>query len=369
MNVLILGGFGNFGARIVRALAQGHGISVFAAGRNPSNAPPDVANSNVRCVAIDLTSPRWADALRLIKPVVVIHCVGPFQGQDTSIAKAVLAAGAHYIDIADGRAFVAQFAAEVHATATRAKRLAVTGASTLPALSSTVVDALLPRFSRLDGIDTVIAPGQRAPRGAATLAAVLSYAGVAFPVWRGGTWRTAIGWLGLSRVALGPLGARWAADCDVPDLALFPARYATVKDVRFRAALEVGVQHFAIATLAWLRRLGIPLPITKLSSFLEWAAKRMDRFGSGDGTMTVTLRGLDHAQQPLTLRWQVIAPNHHGPEIPCMAAILITKRLARGDIHQVGAMPCMGLLTLDAFTPEFAKWGMTTDVSEPGSRE
>jgi hypothetical protein len=39
------------------------------------------------------------------------------------------------------------------------------------------------------------------------------------------------------------VGGRLAAACDVPDLELFPARYAGVQTVRFSAALEFGVQH------------------------------------------------------------------------------------------------------------------------------
>lgn len=129
---------------------------------------------------LDISSPQLAGQLRQLSPDAVIHCAGPFQGQDYRVALASLAAGAHYIDLADGRAFVANFAGAIDPIARKAGRLAVTGASTLPALSSAVIDTLIGRFASLEEIQLSIAPAQRAPRGAATVKAVFSYVGKPF---------------------------------------------------------------------------------------------------------------------------------------------------------------------------------------------
>ena len=45
-----------------------------------------------------------------------------------------------------------------------------------------------------------------------------------------------------------------------------------------------------------------------------------------------------------------------------MAAILLARKLARGEAMARGAHVCMGLLTLADFEPEFARWGMQIDV-------
>ena len=45
-----------------------------------------------------------------------------------------------------------------------------------------------------------------------------------------------------------------------------------------------------------------------------------------------------------------------------MAAILLARRLARGEPVPVGAQVCMGLLKLADFEPEFLRWGMQTDL-------
>ena len=100
MRVVVLGGYGNFGARICRALAADEGIEVIAAGRNPPE-------SGAR---LDLNAPDFPVALAQLSPQIVVHCAGPFQGQDYRVAAAALAAGAHYLDLADSREFVVRFA-------------------------------------------------------------------------------------------------------------------------------------------------------------------------------------------------------------------------------------------------------------------
>jgi hypothetical protein len=47
-----------------------------------------------------------------------------------------------------------------------------------------------------------------------------------------------------------------------------------------------------------------------------------------------------------------------------MAAILLVNKLACGEITAQGAMPCVGLLTLDEFGFEFGHWGITTSIEE-----
>ena len=93
---------------------------------------------------------------------------------------------------------------------------------------------------------------------------------------------------------------------------------------------------------------------------MERAARCFDLFGSGTGGMTVTLRGADLDGQPRAVRWHVLAPGNHGPEIPCMPTILLARKLAAGEVKQTGAMPCLGLISLNEFEPEFAKWRMRT---------
>lgn len=362
MRVVVLGGTGNFGARICRALARDPGIELVVAARDAARARSFASELGAIDAVLDTADGGFARRLGELRPGLVIHTAGPFQGQDYDVARACASAGSNYIDLADGRRFVCDFGAALDAEFRASGRCAITGASTVPALSSAVVDAYRDRFARLDAIDFCIAPAQKAPRGPATIAGVLSYCGMPVQVWKDGRWQEQRGWADPQRVRFARMKPRRGALCEIPDLELFPRRYAGVSEVMFRAALEVAPTQYAFAALAVLRALGLPLTSPGLAAFLHHTGKLFDPLGSPDGGMVVRLRGRDTQGAPLQLAWNIFAPDHQGPEIPCMAAILLARRLARGDAFESGARPCMGLLSLDEFAPEFARWGMSIDV-------
>lgn len=111
MNVMVLGGYGNFGARISRALGGDDRIQLLVAGRNAEQAAAFAAAlpERAQAVVVDMNSASFAQALRNHGVGLLIHTAGPFQGQDYSVARACAQAGAHYIDLADGRRFVCDF--------------------------------------------------------------------------------------------------------------------------------------------------------------------------------------------------------------------------------------------------------------------
>ncbi|WP_418118550.1 saccharopine dehydrogenase family protein [Variovorax sp. 350MFTsu5.1] len=370
MKTLVLGGYGNFGARICRALAGSPGIELLVAGRDAQRATAfasslDAAASGVR---IDVQAADLADTLRGLGVELVIHTAGPFQNQDYRVPQAVAAAGAHYIDLADGRRFVCDFPAALDAAFRKAGRTAVSGASTVPALSSAVVDHLADGWQHIRSIDICIAPAQGAPRGEATLAGVLAYCGEPIRVWQDGRWVDMPGWADPARVEFARMKPRRGALCDIPDLELFPARYEGVQSVMFRAALEVGLTQRAFAFLAFMRRAGLLPAPQKLAPLLHATGGVFDALGTALGGMVVRVDGTDAQGRPARRAWHIAADDNHGPEIPCMAAILLARRLANGDATlPVGAHPCMGLLALPEFEPEFARWGMVTDVVEEES--
>jgi hypothetical protein len=358
MRVVVIGGLGNFGARILRRLSLEPGLEIIATGRHAREVN---GIGTAKVVTLDIGGNDFAENIKRLKPDLVIHCAGPFQGQDYRVALATLAGGGNYIDISDGREFVAGFVDAVGPAAQAAGRFAITGASTLPALSSAVVDHLKSFFARMHAIDIIIAPGQQAPRGIATMAAVLGYAGKPFLWWQDGAWRQAHGWQELKREHFS-FGSRLAAACDVPDLALLPSRYPEVKTVAFRAALEVCIQHIALWLLAAVRRIRVPLPIAQWGPSLNRVGGWLDRFGSETGGMRVRILGLDRAGKEVAQTWELIAEDNHGPEIPCMAAVLLAIKSSREGLPS-GARVCIGLLNLKEIEAEFARWHITTQVS------
>ena len=371
MKTLVLGGYGNFGARICRALAGDPAIELLVAGRDGTRARhfADTLGEGASGVAIDVTAPGFDQALSALGIELVIHTAGPFQAQSYAVAQATARAGAHYIDLSDGRRFVCDFPQALDAAFRRAGRTAISGASTVPALSSAVVEQLSADWQAIDAIDICIAPAQTAPRGEATLAAVLSYCGAPIPVWRGGAWTQASGWASPQRIEFARLRPRIGALCDIPDLELFPPRYGVRDRVMFRAALEVPLTQRAFAWLAALRGHGLLARPERLAGVLNRIGGLLDPLGTPLGGMVVRVEGLDPAGRPARRAWHIAADDDHGPEIPCMAAILLARRLAAGDALPTGAMTAAGLLPLDAFAPEFARWAMVTDVVDetPGA--
>lgn len=366
MRVIVIGGLGNFGSRICQRLSKVSGLTVIAAGRKPVGRPHTFASGAiVSTLALDINSADFESRLIEAAPRLVIHCAGPFQGQDYRVALASCAAGAHYLDLADGRDFVANFAAHVDASAKEAGVLAVSGASSLPGLSSTVVDHLSKSLLRVNSISTVIAPGQQAARGIATISAVFGYAGLAFSRWNNAAWGLQYGWQDIRRVTFSGLSPRWGAACDVPDLALFPGRYPGVSDVEFHAALELRIQHFALWLAAAASRSGLPLPITRWAPRLNAISNLiLDRFGSDVGAMKVQVTGSFEGGGQRRLTWQLTAPDGNGPEIPCMTSVLLACKLADGELALTGAFPCVGLLKLEEFDAEFQRWGITSEIAE-----
>lgn len=367
--IVVLGATGHFGARIVRRLLREPGANLVIASRSASDAAalaeslarPSAAS--VTSCALDARDPRLAQQLADLRAGFVLHCAGPYQGQDYSVAKACIQAGCHYADLADGRDFVAGF--ETMATAAdSAGVLLVTGASTLPGLSSAVVADMLPRFSRLTAIATCIAPAHRTPRGPGTIAAVLSYCGAPFKVLENGMWVDRYGWQDLRRQSLPGLGKRFSAACDVPDLELFPRWQPTLRSATFHAALEAPWEHFALWFMAALRRAGL---IRNMRSWVPRAARigrGLERFGSDAGGMTMTLIGDDASGTPLTCTWVAKACRNHGPEIPCSPALVLARRFLRDNLPGTGARPCLGLVTLAELEQELSGFDIRFDRFE-----
>ena len=363
LRTLVLGGYGNFGARIAKALAGDPGIELRVGGRDARRAQAlaTALGGSAQALAIDANSPALAGRLQGDGVGLVIHTAGPFQAQGYHVARACAQAGAHYIDLADGRRFVCDFAAALHAGFQAAGRVGISGASTVPALSSAVVDALTRGWQAVHSIDICIAPAQTAPRGVATLAGVLDYCGAPIDIWRGGRWQQALGWAQPTPVRFARMQPRRGALCDIPDLELFPARYQVQGSVMFRAALEVPLSQSAFAWLAALRRWGVLKRPAALAPLMYRWGSVFDRWGSRLGGMVVEVTGLDAQGSTAQARWDIAADHDHGPEIPCMAAILLARQLARGAGPAIGAHTATSLLPLDSFAPEFARWGMAVD--------
>ncbi len=345
--VLVIGGYGNFGSFISKALAQDENIQVIIAGRSRDKANQLASKLGAEAFVLDINN-NLEQALSSIKPDIVIHTSGPFQNQGYNVANACIEVGAHYIDLADGRTFVAGIN-QIHEQAKAKDVLVISGASSVPCLTSALLDHYQEQFEHIDTLEYGITTAQKTARGLATTAAILGYTGKPFKTLIDGEICDVYGWQDLHIRKYKGLGTRFLGNCDVPDLALFPDRYPDLKTIRFYAGLELSFVHVTLWLFSWLVRLKLIRNLEKLAPLMLRLSYLFDVFGTDKSAFHMALSGAGKAGEEKTLTFELTARSGHGPYIPCMPAILLARKLAREDITQTGAYACMGFITKDEY--------------------
>ncbi|MDM0069646.1 saccharopine dehydrogenase NADP-binding domain-containing protein [Variovorax sp. J31P207] len=353
--VVVIGGYGFFGSRLVERLSSQPNTHVVVAGRSLQDAQALVerlrlqSKARLGAAVVDAMSADLPRELKRLSPTTVVLASGPFQGQDYRVARTCISVGANYIDLADARAFVVGIR-ELDSNAKAAGVFVSSGASSVPALSSAAVDHLVQGMSTVCGIDIGISPGNRTERGLSTVKAILSYCGKAIPT-HGPT--RMIGWSGSRRHRYpAPVGSRWLSPCDVPDLALLPRRYPGAPNVRFGAGLELSFLHRGMNAMAWAARHGLVRDWSSHARWLKSAADIFKGWGSDAGAMHVSVSGLRNNDVEASRSWSLVATHGDGPYVPTLAAAALVRKLATGDGLPAGAMPCVGSLSLEDFEEE-----------------
>ena len=354
--VLVLGGYGGFGARLSRRLVR-DGWAVLVAGRSEAKAVACAATlPNARGIVADRNGD-FAPLLAEHCPLLVIDAAGPFQGSSYAVVEACIAAGVHYLDLADGREFVREIG-RFDAAAKAAGVAVVSGASSVPALSGAVIRHLASGLGQLDRIELSISASDRAVAGTSVATAILGYAGQPLPLWRGGRWTAARGWHELRRVhytlpGTRPL-ARLVALVDVPDIAIWPASLPGRPETTFRAGPEFAVQLLAVWLLSWAVKWGWIKSLAPLARWLRPLQRLTAALCSDRSAMTVEVTGHGTVR-----RWTLIAEHGDGPEIPVLAAQLLARKIATNRLA-AGARDASRELELSAFEPLLAELAITT---------
>lgn len=375
--VLVLGGYGGFGRRIVAALvgmvaASGGPVRIGVVGRDPAAAVAlcsELGSPALVPLALDAQSAAGQRALLACEPIIMIDTVGPFQGTDRVLARACAERGVHYIDLADDAAAVTEIVA-LDALARERGALLVSGASTVPALSGAVIDALTGDLETVECIEIGIAPGYDGPRGLATIRSILSYIGRPIPQWQDGEWRSAPGWSGAMRHRYpSPVGERWLSRVDVPDASLWPRRYAGLRNLEVRAGLEVPLTHHGLGWIARLVSRGWLKDVSAHALLARRVAALLNPWGSDCGAMHVRVAGREPSGARRQWLWTVVATDGAGPEIPATAATLLASRLLglqpdSPPLTQRGAMPAVGLLMLGEFESAWRGKSLQTSIVE-----
>ena len=362
--VLVVGGSGAFGRRLVEQLAATTDCEIVVAGRNGAKLDAAIAvlksafpNRTIEGSILDKDTVR-PERLRALNVNCVVDAAGPYQEAEPALARASIAAGSHYIDLADARDFVARFP-ELDAEARAAGVLAITGASSTPALSNAVLDRLTAGWQRVDGVAIAISPGNRAQPGLSVVEGILSYAGRPVRVWHGGRWTMRSGWGDLIREDMPDVGARWLSLCETPDLDIVPARFPSARTAMFRAGVELGFFHLGLWLLSFAVRWRLARSLKPFARIFHDIFEAFAAFGSDRGGMTVKAEGLDARGRFVRARWSLRADGD-GPNIPILPALALIRRWSKVGAGDPGAKVCTGLLDLAALEDEFARFRIRT---------
>jgi hypothetical protein len=375
LRVLIVGGYGTFGSRLVKLLAEDANLHLIVAGRSLRKAKALCAAVDGRARLDAAVFDRDGDPdrqLRLLRPHVVIDASGPFQayGPDPyRLARAALSANADYIDLADGAAYVAGIA-ELDSKALDQGRFVLSGASTCPVLTFAAAKRLAEGLACLQTVTAGIAPSPRAQVGLNVVRALAAYAGK--PVKRShrrrGAPTASHALTGSKRYTIGPPGAlplysRRFSLVEVPDLELIPARWPELNTVWVGAGSVPALWLRMLNGLSWLVRLGLIPTLAPLAPLFHGVIRTF-RWGEHRGGMFVAVEGRDAEGRALTRSWELIAEGDSGPFVPAMPAALIVQKAGRGERPSPGARPAAGELDLRDFEGLFARQGIATGLRE-----
>ncbi|MEN0001253.1 MAG: saccharopine dehydrogenase NADP-binding domain-containing protein [Pseudomonadota bacterium] len=372
--IFILGGYGVFGGRLAERLIAQTCHQVIIAGRSAEKAAEFCKRRGggepYATDRDDVTSLHRAFAQTA--PDIVIDASGPFDFDGTwhcyRVATCAINAGAHYVDLADNADFVSNISM-LDELAREAGRIVLSGVSSVPCLSSAVIDELSKDFAEITAINTAIIPGNRAPRGRAVIESILSQVGKPFAQLEGGQWRSRYCWSTLETTTLSlpgqkALARRLISPIEVPDQRLLPARYGS-PTVRFSAGLELRMLHLGLWVMACLVRLGLLRSLRPLTALAHRVATWFEPFGTDRGGMVVDVAGVAHDGTVLGRRWTLMAEQGDGPQVPATPARALIDAIVAGTV-KAGAAPAVSVLSLGDIEKHFAPYAIRTGVCELG---
>ena len=349
LRILLLGATGHFGSIIARRLRHLPGVELTVAARNAERVSAIASDLGVGHSVLDRDDAAFASKLRDLAPTLVIVTAGPFQSQDYRVARACIEARAHYVDIADGREFVCGIR-ELDAAAKEGDVCVISGASSVPTLSSAVMEKLAADLS-IDSIDFGITTSSRSP-GPATVRAVLGYCGRRVPQWKDGVEIDAHGSQGGWRRTIEGVGSRGFLPADVPDLALLRERFPSLRSLRFGAGSEMPGAHAGLSFIAAGVHAGLIKDAPRLARPLIALSRLLEPFGTGTSAMYVDVTGRTAEGRVVSRTWDLVAAREHGANIPCMAVVCLARKFSEGTLSIRGAFPGSGLVTLDEYLRE-----------------
>ena len=363
LTVLLLGGYGTFGSRLARRLADTPDLTLIVAGRSADAAARFCAGLPHRAVLKPAKLDRDGDLtsdVRALRPDILVDATGPFQRHGPRpyrVVETCLALGVHYLDLADGSDFV-QGISTFNDLAQAKSLVVLAGLSTFPAFSGAVVADLARGLSRVDRITMGVAPSPFVGIGLSVVRAVASYAGKPVRLRRDGRETTGVGLVETRRLTVSPPGrlplqSRIFSLVDVPDLRLVPDRRPGLDAIWVGVGTLPAAFHWGLRQMARLVRFGL-LPSLGPFAALFWRVINRVGWGERRGGFVVVVEGQDAGGGPVMRSWHLIADEDDGPFIPCLAAEAVLLSALAGRWPAPGARPASDAVRLEDLEPLIA---------------
>lgn len=366
MKVLIIGGYGTFGGRLARLLADEPRLTIIVAGRSLDAARAFCA-APAQATLVPSLFDREGDIdaqLCALAPDIVVDASGPFQnyGDPWRLVRAALAGKIHYLDLADGADFVKGIA-RFNDEARFRGIFVLSGVSSFPVLTAAVVRRLAAGLPQIDSISGGIAPSPYAGVGLNVIRAIASYSGQPVRLMRDGRPKVAYALTESRRYTIAPPGCLPLRNIrfslvDVPDLVMLPGLWPALRDIWMGVGPVPEILHRALNGCAWMVRarcLPSLLPIARLMhrtiNVLRWGEHR--------GGMFVEIKA-----GSVVRSWHMVAEGDDGPLIPSMACEAIVRRCLEGKQPASGARAATGELELDDYDKLFARRAIHTGIRE-----
>ena len=373
LRILIVGGYGIFGGRLVELLEDDARLTLLVAGRSLGVAREYCAlrSSAVAKLIPTVFDRTWnANRLTALHPAVVVDASGPFQayGSDAyRLIECCIACGIHYLDLADGSAFVAGVAR--FDTAARAAGVYVlSGVSSFPVLTAAVVRRLSAGIAHVQSIRGGIAPSPHVSVGLNVIRAIAGYAGQRIVLKRRG--RLAIGrpFTESLRFVIAvpgriPLASRRFSLVDVPDLRTLADLWPEAKDVWMGAAPVPVPLHWALIAFAWQVRIRVLPSLSWMARAMHFMTNHM-RWGEHRGGMFIEVRGKAGDGGLVVREWHLLAEEDDGRLIPCMAVLAIIRNVLAGKPPPAGARTAISDVDLSDYETLFSLRRIYTGIRE-----
>ena len=371
--VLIVGGYGTFGGRLVDLLLDRPELVLMVGGRNLAAATvfcaAREAKSKAGLVALQVARDNAAAVLAAHQPDIVVDASGPFQvyGDDPfGLVKACIASGCHYVDLADGADFVLGISAFDDA-AKKAGVFALSGMSSFPVLTAAVGRELAQNLDEVHSIQAGIAPSPFAGVGLNVIKAIASYAGRGVDVLLDGQWQKRAGFFDSRRMQVNvpgkiPLQPVRFALAEVPDLKVLTRLWPSAKTIWMGAGPTPVLLHRLLWLAAGLVKIGVLKSLLPLAPLMSLVVNNL-RWGEHRGGLVFEMTGLKDGK-PRCLNWHLLAEGDAGPLIPSMAAASVIVKFIEGHVPAMGARSGHEDLQLSDYQVWFDRYGIATGRRE-----